>query len=57
MDVINVWSPKEINLGHKVFNVVGDSRDLHTKIVFALFDTAANDVAIMSWLLGQTDHQ
>ena len=46
-----------INFGSKIFEVVGDSRDLHTNIVFALFDKAANDMAIMSWLLRETDHQ
>ena len=48
----------KLHLGeYNAFDVVADSRDLHTKIVFPVFDKAANEVATMSWLLGETDRQ
>ena len=34
--------PREINFGHKVSDVVSNSRDLHTRILFALFSEAVS---------------
>ena len=34
--------PREINFGHKVSDVVSNSRDLHTRILFALFPEAVS---------------
>ena len=40
-------APRRINFGLKVCDVPADSRDLYTKIIFALIDKVTNNVAIM----------
>ena len=50
-------TPKIINFGCKVCDVVADSKDLHTKSAFALIDTTANNMAVMTTLLGEPVYQ
>ena len=49
--------PRRINFGFKVCDVPADSRDIYTKIIFALIDKVTNKVAIMWWLLREPGHQ